>query len=278
MTSRCLLAALFLTGGVAKAEDPSLPIPAVERQRIDNAGTVGKLIYDYDRAAWVATDDFLAKIPADQRTYRGGWLVEPRADGSLVVTFYGDRGGPAFVRFVAVWRDGKIIEDRVVAEGDHVALTPVEARMVTAKQIASGRLGGSGHNPCAPAAFNSVELVPAGVDDPISLYFLTPQLRANSYPAGGHFRIDVDKAGTTSVDRAFTNTCIELSSAPGPNGAPVAAFITHLLDPTPTGIHVWLSLSMKLPLIVGTADRRNWKVDGSRITLLALDIDKMGEK
>jgi hypothetical protein len=51
-----------------------------------------------------------------------------------------------------------------------------------------------------------------------------------------------------------------------PAGAKSAAlFITHLLDPVPTEIHVFSSLVAHVPVMVGTRDGRIWAVDGTRI-------------
>ena len=264
----CAAALLLAATGIAQAAE----VPATsadEQARIAGASAIGRLIYDYDQAAWITTDALMARIPRDQFPPGGGWVVEPRADGALVVTYYAIRDGRTSIMFVAATKDGRVIEERVVPEADHVGLSPVETRMVAAEQVARGRLGGAaGHNPCADGPFNSVVLAPASTEDPVSIYFLTPQKAPTAFPFGGHFRIDVDKEGKIVVDRAFTNSCITMDqAAKDPNGKPVMAFITHLLDPTPTEIHVYLSLWMKMPVAVATRDGRVWEVDGTRISL-----------
>ena len=43
-------------------------------------------------------------------------------------------------------------------------------------------------------------------------------------------------------------------------------FVTHLLDPHPTELHVYLSLWSRKPVAVGTGEDRIWVVSGTRIT------------
>jgi hypothetical protein len=49
---------------------------------------------------------------------------------------------------------------------------------------------------------------------------------------------------------------------------PVALMVTHLLDPTPTEIHVFSSFVAHMPVAVGTKDGRVWWVDRTDISLI----------
>lgn len=275
------MAAAFLlaTGAQAQSAEALLPLAAAEQARLDAAGVIGKQIYDYDQAAWITSDVLVKRIPRNRFPSFGGWVVEPRGDGALVVSYYGMRDGTAFIMFIGVAKGGNVIEERVFTEADHVALSPIQKRMADAKQVAMSRVGGTGHNPCAPAAFNPVVLTPVAANDPVTVYLLTPQTKSGYFPFGGHFRIDVDKAGRTITDRAFTNSCVDLEKPPTIDPArPNFGFITHLLDPTPTEIHVFLSLWMHNPVIVGTSDNRIWLVDGTQVSLVANDIKDLGKR
>lgn len=273
-------AAALLLAGAGRAQEPPrfLPVDEVEQRRINGAAVIGRLIYDYDQAAWITTDAMMARIPRDRFPPDGGWVVEPRGDGALAVTYYGVRDGAGFILFVGVAKGGKVVEEYVFAEADHIRLSPLQQRMVDARRIALTRIGGAGHNPCANAAFNIVTLAPPSPDDPVTLYFLTPQVERGVYPFGGHFRIDVDKSGKIVADRPFTNSCIALSPRDAGSGPPVSGFITHLLDPTPTEIHVFLSLWTKLPIFVATGDRRTWWVSGTRIGLVENPAQDSGKR
>jgi len=55
--------------------------------------------------------------------------------------------------------------------------------------------------------------------------------------------------------------CLELGSQKIPEGAkPAGMFITHLLDPVPTEIHVFTAFGSGLPLYVGVRDGRLYSV------------------
>jgi hypothetical protein len=89
-----------------------------------------------------------------------------------------------------------------------------------------------------------------------------------SLPLGGHYSVEVKPDGTTGTVRAFTKACAELPlSDEDGKGRPEALGITHLLDPTPTEIHVFSSLTGKIPIFVATSNGRLWRVDGSKIIL-----------
>lgn len=102
---------------------------------------------------------------------------------------------------------------------------------------------------CSSAPLNSVVLPPVTPDGAVPVYILTPQATSNSFPIGGHYRIDIAADGSIAGSRAFAKSCIALDREQG--GAKAAMlFITHVLDPQPTEIHVWTSLASNMPLAV----------------------------
>ncbi|MFD1951307.1 hypothetical protein ACFSGX_11085 [Sphingomonas arantia] len=122
-----------------------------------------------------------------------------------------------------------------------------------------------GLRPCAPAAFNSVILPPETSGGPYIGYLLSPHTDGVGYPAGGHYRIEVSQAGKVVAQRPFTKSCIALGGR-GPDGAkPAALVVSHILDPVPTEIHVFVSLATGLPLYVVTGPDATWKVTGTAI-------------
>lgn len=256
------IAAMLLGAVPVSAQDAGsgLPVTPVERARLDATEAIGQLIFDYDRAAWVATDAMAAAIPAAELPKTGAWVVLPGADGALVVTFYEGTQGNGRGYFDAVVKDGDVIEQKVIPISDRRPLSRVQQRMADAWKVAMVR---GGHQPCAQARFNSVVLPPAAEDAPVTVYLLTPQVQRGVYPFGGHFRVDVDKDGKIVVDRAFTRACLAMESGGG--GSELMA-VTHLLDPMPTEMHVFLSIWIRKPILVSTTDGRNWAVVGDRIS------------
>lgn len=261
------IAALLLGAVPVSAQDAGTgsAMASTDQMRLDATGAIGRLIFDYDRAAWVATDAMMAAIPAAELPKTGGWVVLPRADGALVVTFYEGTQGQGRGYFDAVVKDGDVIEQKVVAISDRRPLSQVQQRMADAWKVAMMR---SGHQPCAQARFNSVVLPPATDEAPVTVYLLTPQVQRGVYPFGGHYRVDVDKDGKIVVDRAFTRSCLAMESGGDRSDFMV---VTHLLDPMPTEMHVFLSIWIRKPIMVSTMDGRNWAVVGDRIAQVPND-------
>jgi len=89
-------------------------------------------------------------------------------------------------------------------------------------------------------------------------YFLARSMRPDDIVFGRHFKV-VGSDVTTS-----TKTCFNAGSPPA-NSA--AAFITHLLSPSPTEFHVYLSLQHKKPIYVATS-AGDWLVENGRVRFL----------
>ena len=227
-----------------------------ERAAIDFALERGRLLFGLDRAAWVATDDFVARQPDYANQGVRGYVVERDGNGFAVTFFGGAEGSP-----VAYYR-GRVANHRVVSRelypaAARPALSAAQRRLVAARQAAASA---TRRRPCGSAPFNTAVIPPATPDAPIDVYLLTPQMRDREYPFGGHYRLTVDADGSVGGERAFTNSCITM---PAPPDA-AAIFITHLLDPVPTEIHVFTALTGRMPVIVGV-DGRVYEVTGERI-------------
>ena len=98
----------------------------------------------------------------------------------------------------------------------------------------------------------------------MEVYFLSPQVRNDVYPFGGHFRVTVAPDGKMLSSRAFTKNCLDM---PAPPADAFGFGVSHLLDPIPTEIHVSTALVARNPVLVMTGDR-TWQFDGRSITLL----------
>jgi len=233
------------------------PAPRAE-MTLEQVAARGELIYRYDQAAAISTDEMLRvlKEPAPIK----GWIVEPARD-DLLVTYYGLDGDKPFAIFKASVRDAKVVSSHLLTERDDRSLSAIERQMAKADQAAKNL----SLNKCIDARFNPVVLPPAA-DGTTIVYLLTPRVETGTYPVGGHYRVEVDGAGMVVASRPFLNSCLTVPPPP-PNA--VAFFLTHLLDPQPTEIHVYLSLLMGKPIGVGTS-QGNWMVEGTHIRLVQL--------
>lgn len=253
---------------IATASDPAAPAPS-EDQQVAQSASIGKLLYTFDRAAWVSTDALLKKVPRDQLGGPGGYVVEPIGTDMLQVTYYRGEAAAARAFFIADIRKGKVVRDALVAEP--VALTPRQAALAAARTIATDAAMTNGYKPCTPAPFNTVVL-PSHDGGPIAVYLLSAQKNTDSYPMGGHYRVIVGPDGKVLASRPFSASCltIELPKSSRRGGAAIL-FVTHLLDPVPTEIHAFTSHSLRAPLVVGTSETRVWEVSGSKIVAIELD-------
>ena len=236
---------------------------AEERAQLDWVLERGRLLFAIDRAAWVSTDDLRERLPAPVLGTVRGWTVE-RDGRAYVATYYAGEGDAR----VAVYRSrverNRVVSRDVFEEGERPSLTPLQRRLADAR----GAIARMGERPCANAPFNAAIIPPETPDGPLDVYALTPQTEANIYPFGGHFRATLSADGTLSAQRGFMRSCFAAPAPPRTGGArPVGMFITHLLDPLPTEIHVFMSIWIGLPVFVGTGERM-WSVDGERIRLM----------
>jgi len=253
----------FLLAGQARSE-------AGDEVALKQASERGHQIFVLDEAAWVSTDELLRKVPNPHEAGIAGWIVEEEPD-RLHSTFYRLEGSRGVAAFVADTRGREVLGSHAIGPQDDNHLTPVEARMVQAREVAR-------RQPvmrCTEGGMNTVVIPPQSAEQPVDVYVLSPQVRRDEYPLGGHQLFRIDERGAVISRRNFTKSCPKLSRAPAGSAQPVGLFVTHLLDTTPTEIHVFTSLAAGLPIFVGAPVSmlpnarayRVWKVDGARITM-----------
>lgn len=264
MVRLSLLLSLALFVFTADAEEPlpqALP-PAQEEAALRQAEAAGLRMSRHDKAAWVATDE-LSKIRGFRKDRRiAGWITEER-DGQIVVTFIGSDDGtaPLALYRTTVSAIGKAVGKPIALEIPE-PLTEFEANAAAVRAAAMS----SSFAPCAQN-YNSIVL--PGVDGPQgkwTVYLLPGTTDSKVVPIGGSYRLEVDGDDHKILStRGFTHTCIKLADDP----RAVALMVTHLLDPIPTEIHVFWSLSIGKDMYVGTAPNgTTWLVHGANIKLI----------
>jgi len=238
--------------------------PSIQRA-IDRGG----MMYRFDRAAWVTSDDLMSRLPQNRQTEVGGWIVTPAATG-VHVDYFG-KGAAADRAIYSADVIGSSISNATVHPADaEPPLTQLASQMVNALRDAQAEVQRHPDwRPCGSAPFNTIVLPPQA-DGTTPVYFLTPQTEQGSYPFGGHYEVDVAGDGRISSTRAFTRSCIALGEPqPGDKGAPAGVFITHLLDPHPTEIHVFEQHYVGIPVYVATTNPQTvWKVADDKIEKL----------
>jgi hypothetical protein len=239
---------------------PTAGQPLEERTRLDWVQQRGRLLFEIDRAAWVATDDLRARVPDLAGSGIRGWTVEREGAGYGVIFFAGE-GDARVAAYRARVENNRVVAAELIAPGSRPPLTPLQRRLADAR----GMVARLSQRPCSPAPFNVAVIPPAGPDAPIDVYALTPQTNARIFPFGGHYRATITSSGEILSQRGFMRSCFDAPLPPEGN-RPEALFLTHFLDQTPTEIHVFMSIWMNIPVVVGTSEpRRLWQVDRDRI-------------
>lgn len=268
-----------LSAGVAAAlaQTPvvSLPAPAMQTGEavIASILTRGQLLYRFDQAASRSTDALLKDVRDPGAAGIRGWIVEPQ-ERALRVTYFGFSGADAIAIYEASVVEGRVSKRRLIAPADRVPFDARRKRMIAARTAGAERLERCGAQP-----FNTVVLPPLGADAPIDVYQLTPQIVANAWPLGRHYRLQVAADGNVTGSRAFSKSCLTLSTAGAPKGAkPAALFVTHILDAVPTEMHVFTALTSGIPLIVQTGGETRWLVSGRSIRRIPMDDASQGSR
>lgn len=258
-----LAAAAALAGGsplAAQTQDVASLTSAV-RTAVDR----GELLYIYDQAAWHGTDDIQANYPS-LLAQAGGYVVTGDQTKTELV-FYDKAKTNAVYR--ATFVGGKLSASGGATE-ENSRLSPLERQMIVAK--------GHGYDAflladdvglCAKASPNLTALPPERPGGPIIVYIMTPQTDMQTFPLGGHFSVEVRPDGSTGAVRRYMKTCFDMSRKNLPAGSrPAGFFVTHLLDPTPTEIHVFTSIASNTSIFVATSPQgRMWVVDGNSVRL-----------
>ena len=233
---------------VAAAEDYSHEIGLAER--------IGRLIYEKDRAAWMATDILVAKQGISTGII--GWVTVEQ-DSSLLVQFVGGEPESPCVLFEVPVSD---VAGDLIKKENCVPLGEDSAAMFRARQTALAALT----SPCSER-YNTVVLPssPAN-EDRWLVYLLAATTRPGEIVVGGHFRVLVSTDGRSVREyEPLTKSCLTLP--PPSEQDAVAAVVSHVLTNTPIETHVFLSLSHEKPLYVVT-DQAMWAVEGGEIRLL----------
>jgi hypothetical protein len=236
---------------------------AEEQARLDWVQQRGRLLYEIDRAAWVTTDDLRARVPDLAASGIQGWTVERNGAGYSVI-FYAGEGDARVAAYRARVENNRVAAAELIPPGSRPPLTPLQRRLADARN----QIAGVEIRACAQLPLNLAVIPPDTPDGTVDVYVLTPQRQEGIFPFGGHTRVTLSANGEVLSHRAFTNSCINLSSRSEGSQQTAALSVSHLLDPIPTEIHVFLSIWIGLPLGVGTTQSgRIWMIENGRIEL-----------
>jgi hypothetical protein len=258
MIRRIVLAASLALALVhpALAADKPPPIRAFDIPTIER---LGGAIYRQDRAAWLATDALMAKVPDLKGAGLRGWIVEGQGDAEKV-RFLRDTGSGLEAGYdILVTGKGA----QAVVEPADRSLTAEERAAFAARQTAMKNLPGA----CRPG-YNSVVIRDVEGDGWL-VWLLAPSPARDAIPFGGHYRFSISADGQT-VNRidALSASCLTMDAKPKlpPGAKPAGLYVTHIVSPTPVETHVFLGLMYRTPIIVGTGKDVMWIVENGKIS------------
>lgn len=234
------------------------PMSAAETAAVQQAMDLGARLHAYDQAAWHGTDAMLEDLPDARERGVAGWIVNDTDNGLETVFFRPVDGG-----FEAAWAgvyDGRKVTRRTTYAPGERALVPGEVALVEANLL----LRRQRPERCSASPFNSVIFPTGKPDGGLYAYLLTPQEKTGEIPFGGHHRFEI-VGGKIKDSRKFTNSCLTLpTGADGKDKRPVGVTVTHILDATPTELHVFSVYAGGVPVFVMTMDNeRLWAVEVS---------------
>lgn len=261
---------------LAEAES-AVPQPTKEQESPGiQAESRGAQLYAYDQAAWHATDSFRADVERKGLSLdrlplewgAEGYVVEPGADETLTTTFFGRKDGQlyAIARYAV---SGSAVKSGGLVEGDQPkALSRMAEGMIAARKAAMEAFGRTDFSLCSQHPANTVVL-PPDAQGQSAVYILTPSSVTGVYPAGGHFRFDFDATGKLIAQRRFMKGCFDLDTRARADKRPAALVLSHLLDPQPTEIHVFVSYNIPVGLYVATTSSKSlWGITRGKIRFL----------
>lgn len=259
----CLL--LIMPGGAAVAQgDGQGSADLLYQSEIEEAERLGALISEHDTAAWVATDFLFESVDANALKNLRGWVEERIEPDIIRIHFYRKKDIGEFAPFYSLdVIDGQVSAFTFKAHSEEDTFNAYQAALVRARELALGQQ----FTACS-GNYNTV-ILPYG-DGKFLVYLLAATTDPNEIVLGGHYRFTISGDGRRALDgRKFTNSCIVLRTDNIPEGAElIGPVFTHLLDPHPNELHVFLSLLHGFPLFVITTENRLlWEVSEGSIEL-----------
>lgn len=173
---------------------------------VARAEQLGELIYEYDQVGWYGTDQLVEDLDVEKEAgWLRGFLVEPDDRGRLWFVAYGEIDGVLVEAARYRVKGGKIRGGGVQPADARPVLSELSQKLARARGAAVQEAIDKEYGACSASSFNHVTL-PPDENGVIAVYLLTPPVKQDSYPLGGHFRIDVGADGKVLSSRRFMNS------------------------------------------------------------------------
>ena len=245
------LISVFSSAALAEKDSYAAQVKEAER--------LGRLLFEKDRAASVATDFILDNYNLLDDGRVAGWIAERLGDDEYKVSFLGARDNQLFVYYSVTVRKGKIRRRSATAYEDGSPAGEKLEAMFKARTIAAE----AKFDLCSDR-YNTVVLENA--DRSFFVYLLAATTDPDKLMVGGHYRMHIDAVSRRIIEqKQFSTSCF---AVPKQHGA-LAVMVSHVLAPHPEETHVFVSLLYGVQLYVATIDNNVlWKVNGADIEFM----------
>jgi hypothetical protein len=214
----------------------------------------GRALYEYDQAAWHATDAVQATHPPEQSIAR---YIARKSDTGWNVAFghLSDPGGEFLIAYEA--SQGATLQEFSVKKLDPPQ-QDTSFYLAAAKAIDTALHDFQGEK----RPYN-VAILPA-LSNQIYVYVIPAQTKPGIYPLGGDVRYLITPDGGTIVDkRQLHKTILEIPASSAPKGTtPAVGVHTHVLSDVPEDTDVFhvLTRQPSQPEFIGTRNRKLYEI------------------
>ncbi|PRQ04910.1 hypothetical protein [Enhygromyxa salina] len=234
---------------------PEADDPAELASALAEVTATGREIHRRDMFAWWASDAAVPQLTAADAEVLRGWVL--------------DADDPSLVHFVAELDGGphSLLRVRCSEASACTVERPAEPPPLSERNAAQQRAvaTASQHPSFEPTSERYNHVVVPTADSRWAVYMIAATVDPNLAMLGRHYQFLVSADGAQVVDwRAFSKTALALELRPAgmPEGASLEALVvTHLLDPIPTELHVWVALNYRIKLAVMTGSSAHWMID-----------------
>lgn len=241
--------------------------PEAYQMSVAKAEMFGADIYMQDIAAWVVTDFLFEKGILERDKRLRGWITEHVGEEAfsrrMKVTFVGEVDGKLKGLYQVETESAKVFSETYLYHAEGFELSGSQLAMYKARQTALR----SEFRACSDSYNTAVIKFNDEVNDYNIVYLLPGTVKHGEIMAGGNYRITLDESGEEILESAaLSKSCIILQKPEG-----VAALtLSHIVEPTPNAVHVFLSLLHQVPIYVLTTENEiTWKVDGDTISIVS---------
>lgn len=240
-------------------------IPPEYQMDVVKAQMFGAEIYNQDIAAWVVTDFLASKGVLEKDNRLRGWVTEQAGSGdehgNLLVSFIGEVSGKYKALYQVEAKLGKVLTETYKEFSTGIELSKSQLGMFKARQTALS----SEFMKCSSSYNTAVVRFNDEVNSYNIVYILAASVKSGEVMAGGNHRVTLNDNGDEILENfPLSKSCIVMQKTDD-----VAALtLSHILEPTPNAVHVFLSLFHRIPIYVLTTENDIiWRVEGNKISI-----------